>query len=1297
MPTSTRLVGRPRGRQRLRQRFTAATILTVSTSVVAGLIAAAPVSATPRTADEQDTGLYRNSIGQQFRLDRCTAGFALHIGGPAMKAKAVEGLTGTDAQLQAVIGTPANLYAQMGDAMVTDRDSVSGYLENSRKRKADLEAANKVYAQTAFSDEISLHAPEFDKAITDFTLGAGNELLNKFGQDGHAVPSKAVIDQATALYNANKGADTSNDWAAEQMLKDAGQSQYAATTASDVAYYLRHGGYPGKAPEPGTAEFRVEVEALKGAFGACDSLNPVDAHRVMNEMVLTAGSEWEQEYAAQAGQRATIIKTEADASKAARDAADAMIDSVGQAWLAEQILLWQKYWAGQPADNTHRPAKSVFDKAGKDLTKARTNAAVAADKAIKLAAAAKTASTSADSAQSAAYKIADGRQEPRGRGLVYAQQSVQVAKASAAAAEAASQAAQTASNAAKATAKDTATLLKLAQTKAHALNTEFRRVAAEEAARQAKDAADSAESYATKAAANATTAKDAQKTAAEQKEIARQQAENAAAKATTAELERADAAAYRATAASERSKAEASEKKAQDLKGSATSARGDADSAADTASAKRIAAEEAEANAEAARDRAYDAEQQKKAYEARAAALESAAAAAEGTDAAADAKKAAGDARVAANQAANDAAGARKAADDATTAAVNARAAATKAKSSATKSHKAADEAWNSYWGAFSAAQTAHAAAADALQASKDAAANAKKAGEEAAKAKEQAKIAHDNAIAAHDEALKTAKSAAETVGQAYATTQAALAARDSADKARAPANDAISIGTAYQETDSAAAFAVLSGQQALTFAEQQAKAAEAKSAEAQRMAKEAQALADKASKDDKAAATASAKAAKDASRAATAYKNAQASAQEARTAADAATKLADEADGYAVKAGGSAVNATLSANSAEAEAAAADNEATQAEKSAAGARQAAEEATDQADAADFSARRAASDAAGAQDAADNANQAASDAQKAAARAEEEERKRLEAERRKAMESGDTGVSGADAKLTADDRALLLKTCGQSCVDEWDEASAAVAASVIDWIKKNGADVLLEVIGVNDAKRCFGQGDVESCLWTLVNAGSLVALVGKLPAVTKAIALVGSKIGKFFEEAEWGERALSHLRKVIDAAKKEPDKGSIGKSSIPCDHPGAEGCRNVTFTDKGRPQLGSDGRYHPREGQNKLQIDDPKNLADTITDIDLVQDGVLWENKTATYPMNATQQRNWVNKHVGKKIDAYLRARPFVKGYENAPIGIRFEDPAINTVNPGIKDLVEQRLKELRAQYPGVDIRLWWP
>ena len=114
----------------------------------------------------------------------------------------------------------------------------------------------------------------------------------------------------------------------------------------------------------------------------------------------------------------------------------------------------------------------------------------------------------------------------------------------------------------------------------------------------------------------------------------------------------------------------------------------------------------------------------------------------------------------------------------------------------------------------------------------------------------------------------------------------------------------------------------------------------------------------------------------------------------------------------------------------------------------------------------------------------------------------------------------------------------------------------------------------------------------------------------------------------------------------------------------------------------GRKRLGSDGRYHLKEGDTEIQIDDPKNLADTITDFDLVRGGVLWENKTVTArKLTQAQLQKWVDKHAGKKIAGYKRARPILAGYEDAPIGIRFEDPAILDINPGLKDLVLQRMK----------------
>ncbi|MFI6857780.1 hypothetical protein [Streptomyces sp. NPDC050416] len=195
----------------------------------------------------------------------------------------------------------------------------------------------------------------------------------------------------------------------------------------------------------------MEVDALKVAWGGCDSYNPVDARRILTPAVLTAHQEWETEYAAQAKPRATVMAAEATASAEARKATEAMIESIGQAWLAEQILLWQKYWAGQPKDNIHRPKEAVFTQAKTDLANAQKRAAEQLSLANKAVAAAKTASGQAATAQNDAYAIADAAKTPRGRGLLYTQQSVQVVKASYAAAQAAAKATQTAVNAAKAT------------------------------------------------------------------------------------------------------------------------------------------------------------------------------------------------------------------------------------------------------------------------------------------------------------------------------------------------------------------------------------------------------------------------------------------------------------------------------------------------------------------------------------------------------------------------------------------------------------------------------------------------------------------------------------------------------------------------------------------------------------------------------------------------------------------------------------------------------------------------------
>ncbi|MFJ5141589.1 hypothetical protein [Streptomyces sp. NPDC088707] len=935
------------------------------------------------------------------------------------------------------------------------------------------------------------------------------------------------------------------------MLRSASTTDnqfFGGTTSTDIATYLRHGGFPAKKVTEGTAAFRVEVENLKQAWATCNHGDPVDPRNALSEVVSQASAEWETEYAGQNTQRTIIMRAEADAAAATKAATDNMIEAIGQAWLADQILRWQKYWHDQLAadpDHILKPKQALFDQAKSDLEKARGKVRTLVTTAREQAGLATAAAQRAVTAQQDAWAIADAAEAPRGRGLMYAQQSVQVARASGAAATAAAKATETALNAANATVSTSQTLLALAQTQTHAVKTEFHRIAAQEAAAQAKAAADSADRNAAEAEANLKIAKEAQATAEREEQEAKQAAATAQSKRAVAEMERANAAAARATAESERDKANVAEQAAQEQRGVAATARGSAVAAGQSAFAHLEDSLGAEGRAEAARDTAVKADRAKNAALSRASALEAAAAAAEGSASAGEARQAATDARAAADVAVSAAASAWTAANTATTAAKNARSAATVANGAAERARSASEGAWSAYMTSVGSAAAAHAAAAEAIDASEAAAQNAKDAEADSKKASAAAALAKKEAAAAHTEAVMTAQWAAKTAGYAYATAQAASAARDTATQVIKPANEAIGIGTPYQETDASAAFAVLTGQNALTLSEQQAKAAEAKAVQAAAYSAEAQRLADQAAVDDKLAAEAAAAAAKDAERAAKAAKRAQIAAAEAEKAAKAAQAAAERADGWAMQAGEDAMYASFAANEATSDAVAADSAATEAEKDASSARSAATAASADAAMAEGAATKAEQDATKAEASAANSQEYAEEAETAATHAEEEERREIEAERKAAMENGSTPVTGGSSSwpgMTADEEQILLAECGQQCVDDYRAALQAVGASVIDWVIANGADVLLEFIGVNDLKRCLGQGDVESCLWTLVNVASLVAVVGKLPAVTKAIATVVSGIARFFEKAEWGKRTLNQLRKIIEKVRKDGHK-----------------------------------------------------------------------------------------------------------------------------------------------------------
>ncbi|MEV6795790.1 RICIN domain-containing protein [Streptomyces sp. NPDC051320] len=638
------------------------------------------------------------------------------------------------------------------------------------------------------------------------------------------------------------------------------------------------------------------------------------------------------------------------------------------------------------------PAKVDFDQATRGVAGAQAEAKKQLAVLRAQAAAAKKAAADSDTAENAAYAIADKNGAPRGRGLLVGQQKAQVTQGASAALDAMVKAGETAEAATRASGGDSETIAQRALAQAAQVKTEFRKEAAHTAELQAKAAAAAAKAHRdtakkdkeeaqAKLAASLTAESDA-KTAAADAHAKRLAAE---AEEKTAKAQKETAAAKQAEAAQHKQNAQAQATKAKDAKGKAESSEA-------TAVAKRNDAVKSRDDAKAKRDDAWDAEQKANAARAKADAKDAYADSLDAGDAATAARTAANTADQHASDAETAATKARSEADAATKAAADADAAATRAEAAAKRARADADGAQAAKLKADAAVKTATSAAADAIAASQHAASEARTAVKLADDAEAQAKTAKSHADTASKEAGNALAAAAKAAGFAYVTAQAAEDAGNAAAQVAKPANDAIQLGSPYVTTDTAASLVVLTGQASKTIAEQQQAVADAHATNAQQEAATAKALADQAQDDTKAAYQSAANAASYAADARTYATQALGYAADAATVASAATaslartitydnqattdaaaadKAADGADGYAKQARDSADQAALDASAARAAAAAAEQSAKDARA-----------AADRADTAATEAEQAAKDA---QKYAEDAQKAAEEAARNAA------------------------------------------------------------------------------------------------------------------------------------------------------------------------------------------------------------------------------------------------------------------------------------------------------------------------
>ncbi|MFB6711749.1 Hint domain-containing protein [Streptomyces sp. NPDC056237] len=990
----------PSRRPRVPRRWTTLLGATALTTALAVCVSGSQFPSLPdRTQLAADPTIpedYDLDNAARIRAEQCLLNLALRKGGQEIKATSRVGLNGTEADLHAAADSDHWYDGKTPLAVAFAKDQ-----KWTEAKQDELNARPDVWEQSLYHP---LTVPDGYTGAGFQWIESGQDPFNTIGlgtwlADEWWKSESALYDEDQTPLASRESADAVKTIAASRYSKDRYEDYEALNALSDMTFmhpmyaddariFLQSGGFPTTAPASDTMEFRVDVEALKSRFASCSTENPPDPYNVLRAETAVASTEWQAELAGQRTQRDTIMVSEAKASRHLTVAAQAMGEALGQSIIASRLADWQAYWLKQPTSNSDYPSSAEFTTVKTDIENARARAQGRVFVAARAAQAAQTEAAKTETAKQAAYAIADAAGQPRGRGLMYGQQAVQVAKASAAAAQAAFKATETASNATRASAADSKTLMALAQTQAHATKAEFRREAAEEAQAQAKAAAEGAALQAAKAAENAAKAKAAEDKAKEAEATAKSAAADAKAKRTKAEAERDYAKSQKELAETERAKAQAAESKAQAERQQAADQLAAARTAGDTASAKRDEAVAAESRARTARDGALEAERKRDALQAKAEAAEALLAAVDGTAAAIEARQAATKARTAANNATAAATEARTAADEATEAATNARAAATRADGAAKRAQAAADAAKRDVAITEAAVKKAHSAAADAIDASDAAKWNAITAKAEAETARQKATEAKGHAVVARSEAVLAGADAIRTAGFAYATAQAASAARDSAVQVIKPANDAIELGSPYKDTDSSAGLAVLTGQAAKTVAEQQSAVAKAKSDQAAKAASEAKALAAQASTDAKAAAEAAAGAADWAAKAVTSAEQAQGSAQAAAASAKAAKKSEANTVEYNRQATEDAEAAQGAADTAATYASQADASATDAERDAASARSAATAAEQDASTARGVADRAESDATEAEAAAARARELAVEAAQSAIRTE---------------------------------------------------------------------------------------------------------------------------------------------------------------------------------------------------------------------------------------------------------------------------------------------------------------------
>jgi hypothetical protein len=103
--------------------------------------------------------------------------------------------------------------------------------------------------------------------------------------------------------------------------------------------------------------------------------------------------------------------------------------------------------------------------------------------------------------------------------------------------------------------------------------------------------------------------------------------------------------------------------------------------------------------------------------------------------------------------------------------------------------------------------------------------------------------------------------------------------------------------------------------------------------------------------------------------------------------------------------------------------------------------------------------------------------------------------------------------------------------------------------------------------------------------------------------------------------------------------------------------------------------------------RRNVQVSDPADPGKTLGDIDRIEEGILWEEKSA---VDAIDPVAWAAKHIVRKFQSYLEMRNHLPGYEQAEIGFDFETLPWDD----LRVEVEAAVGRLRQAHPDETIHL---